>query len=62
MTLPTRAIAKSFGVGIAVDEDLKIKMHRLGRRKIDPVTEKDAYEAQLRMATIPVADQAKGLR
>lgn len=53
------AIAKAFGVPVALDQELADRMHRLGSR-IDPAN-KEAYEAQLRMAIIPAADASKGV-
>ncbi|KAF5092915.1 hypothetical protein D0Z03_002638 [Geotrichum reessii] len=46
------ALAKAFGLPIAVDEELKEKMYTLGKRRIDP-SNHEAVAAQLRMATIP---------
>lgn len=53
------AVAKSFGVGVTLDEELAEKMHSLGR-SIDPEN-KEALQAQLRMATIPKADKERGV-
>lgn len=52
------AIAKAFGVHVAIDEHLKQQMSELGSGK--PKGEA-AYKAQLRMATIPVSSKSKGV-
>lgn len=52
------AIAKAFGVGVVLDEEVANRMKALGRK---PVNEGEAQAARLRMATIPKSDPSKNV-